>query len=90
MCNPPFFASLEEMANNARAKKLPPFAALTGTVTEMVTPGGEVAFIAQIIKESLLLKDRVLWYTSMVGHLSSVPILVEKLREHDVGNPKLP
>lgn len=50
----------------------------------MVTQGGEVAFVSRIIEESLILKDSVQWYTSMVGKLSSVPILVEKLQK--VGN----
>ena len=84
MCNPPFFASLVEMEDHAKAKKQPPFSAVTGTDTEMVTPGGEVAFISQMINESLEHKTRVSWYTTMIGNLTSVGVLVDKLHMHKV------
>ena len=50
----------------------------------MVTPGGEVAFVSRIINESLALRDKVQWYSTMLGKLSSVMELLEKLQE--VGN----
>lgn len=53
--------------------------ACTGAEVEMVTPGGEVEFVSRMIDESLHLRQRVLWYTSMLGKLSSVYILIEKL-----------
>ena len=52
----------------------------------MVTSGGEVAFVSRMIEESLVLQDRVQWYTSMLGKHSSVEILVNKLREKGVSN----
>ena len=36
-------------------------------MNELVTEGGEVAFIEKIITSSLRLKDRVTWYSSMIG-----------------------
>lgn len=48
----------------------------------MITPGGEVAFVTRMIDESLRLRDRVQWYTSMLGALSSVAPLVETLQRH--------
>ena len=47
----------------------------------MCTPGGEVAFITRIINESITLRERVRWYSSMVGKLSSISVLVDKLKE---------
>ncbi|KAI9868780.1 MAG: hypothetical protein M1813_004631 [Trichoglossum hirsutum] len=52
----------------------------------MVTPGGEVAFVKHMIKESLALRERVEWYTTMVGKLSSVSTIVGMLREVGVQN----
>ncbi len=80
MCNPPFYGSAEEMLASAKAKQRPPLSACTGSEVEMVTPGGEVAFVTRMIQESLTLRDRVEWYTTMVGKLSSVPVIVEKLK----------
>ncbi|KAL2066324.1 hypothetical protein VTL71DRAFT_2395 [Oculimacula yallundae] len=86
MCNPPFYTSTTEMLSSASLKSRPPFTACTGSASEMVTPGGEVHFISRMIDESLRLKDRVQWYTSMLGKFSSVEPLVKKLRENGVGN----
>ncbi|KAI9819315.1 MAG: hypothetical protein M1832_004020 [Thelocarpon impressellum] len=52
----------------------------------MVTPGGEVAFITRMLAESAVLKQRVQWYTSMVGKLSSLFVLIAKLKEQGVSN----
>jgi 23S rRNA (adenine1618-N6)-methyltransferase len=86
MCNPPFYESKTEMLISATSKQRPPFTACTGSESEMVTPGGEVAFVSRMIDESLTLQDRVQWYTSMLGKFSSVPILVQKLRSEKVEN----
>ncbi|WEW57020.1 methyltransferase [Emydomyces testavorans] len=47
----------------------------------MVTAGGEVAFVTRMIEESLKLGKKIQWYTSMLGKLSSVTTLIEKLLE---------
>ncbi|KAJ9194279.1 hypothetical protein DTO164E3_7385 [Paecilomyces variotii] len=82
MCNPPFYESEQEMIASAEAKQRPPFSACTGANVEMVTTGGEIAFVTRMIEESLELRERVQWYTSMLGKLSSVSVLVEKLMEY--------
>lgn len=48
----------------------------------MVTPGGEIEFVSRMIEESLRLREQVIWYTSMLGKLSSVSVIVEKLIQH--------
>src|SRR6195952_1401398 len=86
MCNPPFYESKEEMLMSAASKQRPPFSACTGSENEMVTAGGEVTFVSRMIEESLILRDRVQWYTSMLGKFSSVAILVQELRDNGVNN----
>ncbi|PLB42700.1 DUF890 domain protein [Aspergillus candidus] len=86
MCNPPFYASRSEMITSAQEKERPPFSACTGSEIEMVTPGGEVSFVSRMIDESLRLRSAVTWYTSMVGKLSSVSVLVEKLASYGIHN----
>jgi 23S rRNA (adenine1618-N6)-methyltransferase len=52
----------------------------------MCTPGGEVGFLTHLIEESLVIRERVRWYSSMLGKLSSVSTLVQKLKEHEVAS----
>ncbi|EED15582.1 DUF890 domain protein [Talaromyces stipitatus ATCC 10500] len=86
MCNPPFYESEDELLSSAEAKSRPPFSACTGAAVEMITPGGEVAFIESLLTQSLTLKTQVLWYTSMFGKLSSVSIIVQKLLDNGISN----
>ena len=74
MCNPPFLESLEEAGLN-------PKTSCGGTSKEMVCPGGEKAFVARIIEDSVVLKHQFRWFTSMVGRKSSLKSLVSKLWE---------
>lgn len=86
MCNPPFYASSGELKQSAEQKERGPFSTCTGAEVEMVTRGGEVAFVKRMIDESLQLRDRIQWYTSMLGKLSSINVLVETLIRHGVTN----
>ncbi|ESK91055.1 duf890 domain protein [Moniliophthora roreri MCA 2997] len=88
MCNPPFYASHEEMLHSAEAKELAPNAVCTGAPTELLTPGGEIAFITKMIHESTdqATRERCLWYTSMLGKLSSLGPIVDKLKEYGIDN----
>ncbi|KTW30618.1 hypothetical protein T552_00334 [Pneumocystis carinii B80] len=86
MCNPPFYSSEEEILTSSRLKSKEPFSSCTGSLTEMVTPGGEVAFVKRILKESFLLKERVNWYTTMLGKLSNVTKIIELLKEIQINN----
>ncbi|ROV98093.1 hypothetical protein VMCG_06959 [Cytospora schulzeri] len=86
MTNPPFYESEAEMLQSAANKSRPPLSACTGAPVEMVCEGGEVAFVTRILEESLRLRERVQWYTSMFGMVSSLEVMVEKLRERGIDN----
>ena len=79
MCNPPFFNTTSEADTN-------PSTCCTGSSTEMTTPGGEVAFIIRIISDSLLLTDKIIWYTSLIGRKSSLVKIIAHLRQEGIGN----
>ena len=53
MCNPPFFASMEEAGQN-------PATAFSGTAAEMMCPGGELAFVTRMLSDSLALQVPIL------------------------------
>ncbi|KOS23309.1 putative methyltransferase-like protein [Escovopsis weberi] len=86
MTNPPFYESEDAMLRSASEKSRPAFTTCTGSKGEMVTPGGEVAFVSRILQESLVLRGRVAWYTAMLGFQSSLTRIVAKLKEHGVDN----
>ncbi|KAL5520493.1 hypothetical protein ACEPAG_9717 [Sanghuangporus baumii] len=88
MCNPPFYADAEEIERSAGSKALEPNSACTGAEVEMITPGGEEAFVARMVVESTSaeIKDRCLWFTSMLGKLSSLEKIVEILRANKIDN----
>ena len=74
------------MLESAAAKSRPPNSACTGAKVEMVTPGGEVAFVTRMVNESLKLEERVQWYSSMLGKLSSLSSIIEVLKEKGCTN----
>ncbi len=71
MCNPPFYASVEEMQSSmlhdgqelskpvvTQPKTAPPAAVCTGSVNEMVyTDGGDAGFVLRIVRESIELQQ---------------------------------
>ncbi|KAI5809225.1 DUF890 domain protein [Pyronema omphalodes] len=86
MCNPPFYDSFTALEAATAAKKAPPNSACTGSETEMVYEGGEVAFVGRILEESLVLRTRVKWYSSLFGLRSSVDVFIGMLKERGIGN----
>lgn len=74
MCNPPFFDSVEAKATHGKRS----FAAVE---SEVATPGGELAFVLQLVDESLQLRARVGTYTTMLGRSSTLAPLLKRLRE---------
>ena len=85
LTNPPFYSSEAELEALANQKARPPNSACTGAPVEMICPGGEVSFVSQIIDESAmpLIKNKIQWFSSMLGKLGSVTVIIQKLK--DVG-----
>jgi len=86
ICNPPFYTSKEEMLATFTTKSKPPSAVCTGADVEMVTDGGDAGFVLRMIEESKALRGRIQWYTSMLGKLQSVNIIVARLEELGIDN----
>ncbi|KAF7431009.1 hypothetical protein PC9H_006724 [Pleurotus ostreatus] len=86
MCNPPFYATAEEVSRSTEMKHLPPNAVCTGADVEMITDGGEARFVRLMVEESLQHPLRCRWYTSMLGKLSSLMEVVDDLKSNDVDN----
>jgi len=88
ICNPPFFSDETDMRQSlsGEGKSWKPNAVCTGAEVEMVCHGGDLGFVTRIVEESLLLKDKVTWYTSMFGKMSSAKAIVGRLKEKGLTN----
>mmetsp|Transcript_39630 Transcript_39630/g.64246 ORF Transcript_39630/g.64246 Transcript_39630/m.64246 type:complete len:361 (+) Transcript_39630:268-1350(+) len=84
MCNPPFFETLDDTGLNP-VKDFHQ----AGSANELVTDGGEVAFVSRIIEDSLILRHQIRWYTSMLGRKVSLKPLKEKLHSYGITNIRL-
>ncbi|XP_056414433.1 RNA N6-adenosine-methyltransferase METTL16 [Hyla sarda] len=82
MCNPPFFANQMEAqgVNSRNPRRPPPSSVNTGGITEIMAEGGELEFVKRIIHDSLQLKERLRWYSCMLGKKCSLAPLKEELR----------
>ena len=89
MCNPPFYASPEDIQTRRALKQTDSLSSLEYTASESVYPGGEVAFVERIIRESLELHQRITWYTSLLGTKQSVSVLERKLGDSKVPHVKV-
>lgn len=89
MCNPPFHSSLEAAQAGTRRKQKnlgqsdtgdsPAKSNFGGQQAELWCPGGEVAFIAQMIRESVDCASQVGWFTSLVSKGEHLPVLKKML-----------
>lgn len=93
LCNPPFHKSLAEASQGTmrKWKNLNKAPSLTkskektlnfgGQKAELWCPGGELAFIGKMIKESKAYKKQVLWFTCLVSkkeHISKLKLSLKK------------
>ena len=65
VCNPPFFSSEEESKRNPQTD-------FGGTSVEMVYPGGEESFVQNMVLDSSRNKNRIGWFSTMVGKKSTM------------------
>lgn len=91
LCNPPFHSSASEAHSGSRRKwrnlgKLDPSRQLPalnfgGQHNELWCPGGELAFIQQMIEESREHAAQVLWFSCLVSKAGNLPLLHARLRQ---------
>lgn len=77
MTNPPFYRPEEQVQASKHA-------ACTGSRAEMHTVGGELAFAAAMVHDSLQMRKRVRWFSTMLGKRRSVRRLLGLLRREGV------
>ncbi|MCL5244579.1 23S rRNA (adenine(1618)-N(6))-methyltransferase RlmF [Cellulophaga sp. 20_2_10] len=86
MCNPPFHAS-EEEATKGTLRKLKNLGKrknelelnFGGMANELWCNGGEALFLKRLIKESVLFKNEVTFFTSLVSKSENLPKLEKQL-----------
>ena len=74
MVNPPFFDTAASMEPRADNRDRTPMTCYEGSY-----PGGEVGFLCDMIRDSLLSRERIGWYSAMCGKKSSFTRLTQIL-----------
>lgn len=90
ICNPPFHSSREE-ALKGSLRKIKNFAGAShkndvslnfeGQANELWCNGGEALFIKRLIKESVLFKDQVKVFTSLVANIANLVKIEKQLKK---------
>ena len=96
MCNPPFHASAAEAASGTKRKlqnlgknrKKETVLNFGGQSTELWYEGGEIAFIRNMIEDSVAIADQCLWFSSLVSKSSSLPFIYKALQSAGVAELK--
>jgi 23S rRNA (adenine1618-N6)-methyltransferase len=91
MCNPPFHATFDDMQaaverkwNNLRLKpEGSPHLNFGGVETELIYPGGELAFVLRMAAESVLFKKNVYWFSSLISKDENLQPLYNVLAKMD-------
>lgn len=87
LCNPPFHGSLAEAREgserkwkNLGQKKKGSDLNFGGKGNELWTPGGEKAFVTEMIRESALFKSQCRWFTTLVSKETNLPLYEKVLK----------
>lgn len=86
MTNPPFYSTYHE-ADGCRIGDGRERTEMTKL--EAVYEGGEYAFISDMIHDSMLLRSRITWYTSMMGKKTTLRQVEKKLRSIGLGRANI-
>ena len=94
ICNPPFHESQAAAAEGSSRKwrnlgKRDSGLNFGGQEAELWCPGGEKAFIKKIIVESLLYKEQVDWFTTLVSREAHLPYLQQVLSVNQIVHVKI-
>ena len=91
ICNPPFYASLDEASKGTRRKwenlgkkttaGKAPLKNFGGQEIELCCPGGEEAFVRRMISESTQIPSSCLWFTTLVSKASNLPSIYHALKK---------
>lgn len=92
MCNPPFHASQEDALRGTRRKiknltgftNSKPEVNFAGISNELITEGGEVAFIKIMIKQSKTRGTQCRWFTTLVSKQDNLKSIYKQLRKAEV------
>lgn len=95
LCNPPFHASAEDAQEGSARKqrnlgqKASAPLNFGGQQHELWCEGGERAFIAQMIDESVNFARQCIWFTSLVSRKENLPALRDRLRDLKVAEVRI-
>lgn len=97
MCNPPFFKSQEDafkqtsrkLKNLGKSASKNPIHNFGGLSNELWYEGGEMGFISTFIKESVLFKNQVDWFTCLVSNQENLSPLKRMLRKSGFSKIKI-
>lgn len=94
LCNPPFHSSLEEAnrgserkwraLGKADPKRKLPVLNFGGQGAELWCPGGESAYLLNLIKESKGVSKQILWFSTLVSKASNLPTIEKALKNAGV------
>ncbi len=89
ICNPPFHESSEAAKASTMKKNLnlglkKNNSNFGGNHSELWCEGGELAFIKQMIFESVDYRDNVAWFSTLVSKSSTLPFLYEELKKEGI------
>ena len=96
ICNPPFHKSLKDamdgnkrkIQNLTKQKITKNTLNFGGKNNELWCKGGEIAFITNMIKESLEFKNNVFWFTTLVSKKENLSLIYKKLEDIKVSEIK--